>query len=126
MTTFFISKPLTYQAKRSEATRELMIDGVAERAGMDKEEFRAGVKNAAAFQHVHGNDEGPSARRGTQAPAIVRGEQYTIVDSHVNAHGERMHEMVREVGGGRTETIRVRESQAEAHTWVSSEIKGRR
>ncbi len=111
---------------KMDATREATIDSMlntpqAEKAGVTKE----GLENIRRFRKPMRGDAPPTLSEGVASPAIVRGEQYQMVDHHTDGHGDRVIEMARPIGGGRFETIHVTESQASQHSRIVSRVRGR-
>lgn len=107
------------QVKKQEALRESMIS----QSGMTTEHLE-GARRVLHAQHA---DREPTLANGmTDSPALVKGEEYKLIESHVNAHGETVLSAYRPLGGGRFDKIRITQAQADAHTRVVSQIRGDR
>jgi hypothetical protein len=107
------------QVKKQEAMR----DGMIAIAGMSQDHLN-GARAVLKAQHA---DREPTLENGMVAsPAIVNGNEYRLIESHVNAHGETVMEAMRQVGGGRWEKIHITQSQADRHTRVVSQVRGAR
>jgi len=106
------------QVKKQEALREGMIAA----SGL-KAEHLDGARRVLHAQHA---DREPTLANGmADSPALVRGEEYQLVESHVNAHGETVLSAYRK-NGPQFEKIRITQAQADAHTRVVSQIRGDR
>lgn len=110
--------------ERQEAARQLILQGLlddprAEQLNVDEK----GLANARRFSRLH--DDTPTLKHGVAAPAIVRGERYQLTDEHRNAHGERVLEGYRSVGGGRMQKILIHEAQATEHSTIVTRTRAR-
>jgi hypothetical protein len=107
------------QVKKQEAMREGMIAI----SGMSPEHIE-GARRVLSAQH---GDREPTLENGmTASPAIVNHQEYHLMESHVNAHGETVLNAMRSVGGGRYEKIRITQAQADQHTRVVTQVRGDR
>lgn len=107
------------QVRKQEALRENMIA----LSGLDSAQIE-GARRVLKVQHA---DREPTLENGMEAsPAIVNGQEYQLVESHVNAHGETVLNAIRSAGGGRFEKIRITQAQADKYTRVVSNIRGDR
>lgn len=111
-------------AEKSEQARETLIDSLIDspdgrRVGLDRD----GIENCGRFVKAQGHDQAPTLKSGVAGPARVKGEQFQLVDEHVNAHGERVLEAYRR-NGPHWERIHIHEAQAAPHTRVVSRVEG--
>lgn len=110
--------------EKQEAVRKLIIQGLlddprAEKLGVNEK----GLENARRFGKLH--DDSPTLKRGVAGGARVRGESYQLTDEHTNAHGERVLEGYRAVGGGRMQKILITEAQATENSTIVTKTRAR-
>jgi hypothetical protein len=104
--------------ERHEALREAMIA----QSGINTEH----LASARRVIKTQGFDREPTLQNGmADSPALIRGEQYNLVDSHVNAHGETVLSAYRR-NGPQWEKVRITQAQADEHTRIVTEIRGDR
>jgi hypothetical protein len=105
------------RAESLEKMREQMI----EKSGLTPEQV-AGAGRVLKAQHA---DREPTMQNGLASPARVGGEEYHLVESHVNAHGETVLSGFRK-NGPQFEKIRITQEQAGPHTRIVTHIRGDR
>lgn len=101
---------------RQEALREGMIAA----SGMTREHLEGAKRRLS----VQGHDREPTLANGMESsPALIRGEEYHLENSHVNSAGETVLEAYRQ-NGPRFEKVRIIQAQAGRHTRIVSQIRG--
>lgn len=103
---------------RQEALREGMIA----HSGFAAEH----LDGARRVLHAQHHDREPTLENGmASSPALVNGEGFVLIESHVNAHGETVLSAYRR-NGPQFEKIRITQAQASPHTRIVTTIKGDR
>lgn len=101
--------------------QEAMRDGMIAASGMPKEALD-GARRVLKAQHT---DREPTMQNGFASPAIVNGETFKLVESHVNSDGETVLSGYRK-NGPQFEKVRIVQAQVGEHTRIVSRVIGDR
>jgi hypothetical protein len=100
---------LADRARRQAGVREQLARKLFEDQGLTSEEVDRKLSEARAVLRVHRHDNSPDAEQyGSPVPALYNGEAYETAEVATLSGGDRLHTLVRPVGGGRSEVVKVR------------------